>query len=169
MLFLPINSRITIMLYDSQAYNIRAKDQRSTHITIDRNDEERLNKLQMTSHRSRLYLPQPEQYQTVEKLARHVRFNHPPASEIPTPMINCSEDGRSQLSSFTTEPINFGDWSFLYESKEWRKVRRNTNQRNGAKYDVISEGSVFIPQGTQHQMPDQEGYWTCDPGIPRST
>ena len=125
MLFLPINSRITIMLYDSQAYNIRAKDQRSTHITIDRNDEERLNKLQMTSHRSRLYLPQPEQYQTVEKLARHVRFNHPPASEIPTPMINCSEDGRSQLSSFTTEPINFGDWSFLYESKEWRKVRRN--------------------------------------------
>ena len=122
MLFLPISSRITIMLYDSQAYKIRAKDRRSTHIKIDRNDEERLNKLQMTSHRSRLYLPQSEQYETVEKLARDVRSTHTPKSEMQTPLINRSEDGRSQLSSFVTQPINFGDWSFLYESKEWRKV-----------------------------------------------
>ena len=122
MLFLPINSQVTIMLYDSEAYKIRANDQGSTRITIERNDEEILNKLQMTGHRSTLYLPHPEQHHTVQKLTREVRSDYPPTSGIPVPLIARSEDGRSQISSIESQAINFGDWSFLYESKEWRKV-----------------------------------------------
>ena len=125
MLFLPINSQVTIMLYDSEAYKIRANDQRSTHITIDRNDEDRLNKLQMTSHRSALYLACPERCRVIQKLARDVRSVYPPTSEVPAPQIARSEDGQSKIVSVEPQAINFGDWSFLYESKEWRKVRRN--------------------------------------------
>ena len=47
MLFLPISSRVSIMLYDSEVYSIRSRDRRSEFITIARDDEERLNKLQM--------------------------------------------------------------------------------------------------------------------------
>ena len=125
MLFLPIDNQVTIMLYDSEAYAIRAKDRRSARITIERDDEDRLNKLQMTGNRSVLYLPRPERHRAVQTLAREVRSTYPPASEIPVPLIARSEDGRSQVSSFARQAIDFGDWSFLYESEEWRKVPPN--------------------------------------------
>ena len=72
-----------------------------------------------------LYLPRPERHRAVQTLAREVRSTYPPASEIPVPLIARSEDGRSQVSSFARQAIDFGDWSFLYESEEWRKVPPN--------------------------------------------
>ena len=69
MLFLPISSRISIMLYDSEVYSIRSRDRRSEFITIARDDEERLNKLQMVGDRGVLYLPRPDRHPEVEALA----------------------------------------------------------------------------------------------------
>ena len=122
MLFLPIDSQITVMLYDSEVYTFRTKDRRSTYISIERGDEERLNKLQMTGCRSALYLPCPGRHPAVQTLARKVRSTYPPVSGEPEPTISSSEDGRSQIHVLERQSINFGEWSFLYESKGWRKV-----------------------------------------------
>ena len=80
MLFLPISSRISIMLYDSEVYSIRSRDRRSEFITIARDDEERLNKLQMVGDRGVLYLPRPDRYPEVKALAREVRSAYPCAA-----------------------------------------------------------------------------------------
>ena len=40
------------MLFDSEVYRIRVRDRRSAFITIGRDDEKRLNKLQMIGNRS---------------------------------------------------------------------------------------------------------------------
>ena len=116
MLFLPINSRISIMLYDSEVYSIRSRDRRSTFITIERDDEARLNKLQMVGNRSVLYLPQPDRYLEVQSLAREVRSAHPP--EMNSPFVRRAEsaDGESRVYSVEEQPVDFGDWTFLYES-----------------------------------------------------
>ena len=123
LLFLPISSRISIMLFDSEVYRIRARDRRSPFITIGRDDEERLNKLQMIGNRSVLYLPKPARYPEVKALAREVRTAYPPAMNPPMVRWAKSDDGGSEVFSVEEQqPIDFGDWRFLYESKGWRPV-----------------------------------------------
>ena len=117
MLFLPISSRISIMLYDSEVYSIRSRDRRSEFITIARDDEERLNKLQMVGDRGVLYLPRPDRHPEIEALAREVRSAYSPAMNPPMVRRAKSDDGGSEVFSVEEQPIDFGDWTFLYESK----------------------------------------------------
>ena len=125
MLFLPISSRICIMLYDSAVYSIRSRDRRSAFITLGRNDEERLNKLQMVGNRGVLYLPHPDRHPEIQSLARKVRDAYPAATNTPTVRWATSEDGESKVFEVHEQPIDFGDWTFLYVSKDWREVPHN--------------------------------------------
>ena len=103
--------------------NFGARDRRSPFITIGRDDEERLNKLQMIGNRSVLYLPKPDRYPEVKALAREVRTAYPPAMNPPMVRWAKSDDGGSEVFSVEEQqPIDFGDWRFLYESKDWRPV-----------------------------------------------
>ena len=124
MLFLPISSRISIMLYDSEVYSIRSRDRRSEFITIARDDEERLNKLQMVGDRGVLYLPRPDRYPEVKALAREVRSAYLPAMNPPMVRWAKSDHGGSAVFSVAEQPVDFGDWTFLYESRGWREVPR---------------------------------------------
>ena len=122
MLILPISSRVAVMLYDHEAYTIRKRDRNSEFITVARDDEERLNKLQMLGGRTTLYLPRPERHQAVQKLAREVRYIRGLNSEKVVPSVARSDDGLSQVITTELPPVEFGDWAFQYESKEWREV-----------------------------------------------
>ena len=122
MLILPISSRVAVMLYDHEAYSIRKSDQNSEFITLARDDEKRLNKLQMLGNRSILYLPRPERHQAVQKLAREVRSIHGLDSGEVMRSVAKSDDGLSQVIVTEQPVVEFGNWTFLYESKEWREV-----------------------------------------------
>ena len=121
-LLLPISSRVAVMLYDQEAYTIRKRDQNSEFITVARDDEKRLNKLQMLGNRSILYLPRPERHQEVQELAREVRSIHGLNSDKIMKSVAKSDDGLSQVIVTERPVIEFGNWTFLYESKEWREV-----------------------------------------------
>ena len=125
MLFLPISARICSMLYDSEVYSIRSRDRRSAYVTIGREDEERLNKLQMVGNRNRLYLPRPDRHPEVQSLARKVRDTYSAATNTPTVRWAKSDDGLSKVFEVYEQPIDFGDWAFLYVSRDWRQVPRN--------------------------------------------
>ena len=122
MLILPISSRIAVMLYDHEAYSIRKRDRNSEFITVAQDDEERLNKLQMLGNRNILYLPSPERYQSVQKLASEVRAIYGPGADKVTTSVAKSDDGLSQMLVTEQPVIELGNWTFLYESKEWRRV-----------------------------------------------
>ena len=122
MLFLPISGGISIMLYDSEVYSIRSRDRRSEFITIARDDEERLNKLQMVGNRSVLYLPRPDRHPEVQSLARKVRSAYPSVMNPPMVRWAKSDDGGSEVFSVEEQSVDFGNWRFLYESRDWRAV-----------------------------------------------
>ncbi len=126
MLFLPISARLTVMLYDSEVYSIRSQDRRSAYITIARSDEERLNKLQMVGNRSVLYLPNPDRHQDVQALARKVREANPAVTGTPVVKWAKSDSGLSNVIEVHERPVDFGHWTFLYESKDWREVSPGT-------------------------------------------
>ena len=122
MLILPISGRVAVMLYDHEAYSIRKRDRNSEFITVARDDEKMLNKLQMTGNRSVLYLTRPERHQAVQNLAREMRAIHGVDSDKAVSSMAKSEDGPSQVISIEQPIVELGNWTFLYESKEWRKV-----------------------------------------------
>ena len=122
MLILPISSRIAVMLYDHEAYSIRKRDRNSEFIIVAQDDEKRLNKLQMLGNRSILYLPHPERHQAVQELAREVRSIYGPDSDKVTKSVAKSDDGLSQVIVTEQPVVEFGNWTFLHESKEWRRV-----------------------------------------------
>ena len=121
-LILPISSRVAVMLYDHKAYSIRKRDRNSEFITVARDDEKMLNKLQMMGNRSVLYLTRPERHQAVQNLAREVRAIHGVDSDKAVSSMAKSEDGPSQVILIEQPIVELGTWTFLYESKEWRKV-----------------------------------------------
>lgn len=125
MLFLPVSGRICIMLYDSDVYSIRTQDRKVAFISIGRKDEERLNKLQMVGNRSVLYLPNPGRHTEVHSLASRVRDAYPAAANAPVVKLAKSDDGTHEMFSVEERPVDFGDWTFLYESKDWHRVPRN--------------------------------------------
>ena len=122
MLILPISSRVAVMLYDHEAYSIRKSDQNSEFITLARDDEKSLNKLQMLGNRNILYLPRPERHQAVQKLAREVRSIHGLDSGEVMRSVAKSDDGLSQVIVTEQPIVECGNSTFLYESKEWREV-----------------------------------------------
>ena len=122
MLFLPISARICVMLYDAEVYSIRSRDRKSAFISIGRRDEERLNKLQMLGNRSVIYLPRPDRYNEVQTLSRGVRDGYPPATTALAVKWVKSDDGSDAVFSAEEQPIDFGHWTFMYESNDWRKV-----------------------------------------------
>ena len=121
-LILPISGRVAVMLYDQDAYTLRKRDRNSEIITIAREDETRLNKLQMLGNRSILYLPDTSKHQAVQKLAREVRSVHGPDPNKAMRSVAKSDDSPSQVITIEQPVIELGDWTFLYESKEWREV-----------------------------------------------
>ena len=161
MLFLPIDSKTTVMLYDNKAYTVRNKNRRTTHITVGKGDEERLNKLQMIGQRNVLYLPRPEHRTRVTELAREVRSSYPPDQEIPMPVTARSDDGRSQIITTESRPINFGSWTFLYESKDWRKVPHSVRgfgiygSRNSKPNDALKALTETRPWNSTRYIDDK--------------
>ena len=110
------------MPYDTDVYSIRSQDRRSAYITIARSDEERLNKLQMVGNRTVLYLPSPTRHQEVQSLARKVRVAYPAATGKPVVKLAESADESSYVIEVHEQPVDFREWTFLYESKDWRGV-----------------------------------------------
>ena len=122
MLILPISSRVAVMLYDHEAYSIRKRDRNSEFITVAQDDEKRINKLQMLGNRSILYLPHPERHQAIQKLVSEARSIHSLDSGEVMKSVAKSDDGLSQVVVTEQPIVELGDWTFLYESKEWREV-----------------------------------------------
>ena len=108
------------MPYDTDVYSIRSQDRRSAYITIARSDEERLNKLQMVGNPTVLFLPSPTRHQEVQSLARKMRVAYPAATGKPVVKLAESDDESSYVIEVHERPVDFGERTFLYESKDWR-------------------------------------------------
>ena len=144
MLFLPVNSQMTAMLYDGDVYTVRSKDRKSKYIVVESEDEKKLNKLQIVGYRNTLYLPRPERHPEIQALARELRSAYPP--EPPVTGIARSEDGLSQIATCEDRVIDFGDWSFLYQSKDWRQVARKFRSFGvyGSRDSTPNDGSDIL-------------------------